>query len=81
MNEDQEKFLNDFDLIQIHLKIQQRHIDFLKTIDPENQSNAIRLVIDKYMKQTKMIIMERYLLWVVFGISIILFVSLVLPLL
>jgi hypothetical protein len=60
--EEQNKFLNDFDFQQIHPQVHQRHIDLLKTIDPDNQSKAVRIIFDTYIRQNKMLKIERHAL-------------------
>ena len=77
--EEQIKFLNDFDFQQIHPQVQQRHIDFLKSIDKDNQSKAVRLVIDTAINQSRRMIFEKYLLYFIFIVCVIVLISLILP--
>ena len=75
----QEQFLNDFDLIQIHPKVHQRHIEYLKTVNEDNQSQALRDVLDAQMRMTKRLMLEKSLLYIIFGITIITLVILIAP--
>ena len=73
--------LSDFNLIRMQLRLKPEQIDFLKTIDKDNVSNALRILIDRYIKQTKMMKFDRFLLYFVFLVCIIIFVILLLPVL
>lgn len=44
--------------------LKQDHVTYLKTIDPDNMSKAVRIVIDNYTKQSKIMKMERHLLFI-----------------
>lgn len=80
MNENQEEFLDDIKLKSVHILLKPEHSDFLKTIDDNNMSNAVRVLIEKYMHQTKMMRFEKYMLYFIFGVCIVIAVSLILPL-
>lgn len=68
--EQQDEVLNDLDFKRIHIILKSEHLDFLKKIDEHNISNAIRVLIDKYMKMTKRQVLEKYLLYTVFILCI-----------
>ena len=42
--------------------LKQNHVDYLKTIDEDNMSKAVRTVLDEHIQQTKMMKLERHLL-------------------
>jgi len=52
---------SEIDFIRIHFQLRQYQIDFLNTIDKDNISRALRILIDKYIKQTKMLSFQKYL--------------------
>jgi len=45
--EQQDKLLLELEFIRTHNMLKPYHVDYLKTIDPDNQSNALRTVIDR----------------------------------
>jgi len=47
--------------IRINVTLKPEHIDFLKRIDQDNYSRAARIVIDRYIKQTRFFNFEKYL--------------------
>ena len=62
--------LSEIGLIQIHFRLKPDQIDFLKSIDSNNYSNALRTVIDNYRKQTKVMRFDKYLLYLIFFLCI-----------
>ena len=69
-------FVNDFsspekEFIRIHFQLNQTQIDFLNQIDSDSQSKALRILIDKYMKQTRLLSFEKYLITFAFGFLLI----------
>ena len=77
MNDDDS--LKDLGFIRIHFQLKPDQIEFLKTIDPASQSNALRIVIDRYRKQMKMMKFDKLLLYFIFVVCIIIFVIMILP--
>lgn len=66
----QDEVLDGLDFKRIHIILKSEQIDFLKTLDENNISNSIRVLIDRYMKMTKRQIIEKYLLYIVFILCI-----------
>ena len=72
MNESaQDALLKELDFIRVSIMLKPHHADFLKTIDPDNLSKAVRVLIDSYMKQTKIIAFEKYLIYFMFGLALV----------
>ena len=69
-NEKQEEFLRDLEYVRASIILKNVHDDFLKSIKEDNRSEAIGIIIDKYMKMTKRQIIEKYLLYIVFILCI-----------
>ena len=67
---DSEEYLKSTGFKRLHVLITKEHLDFLKTIDENNTSSAIRALIDRYMNMTKRQVLERYLLYIVFILCI-----------
>ena len=63
-------FLQEFDYRDVHLQIREDQYNFLKTIDPDNQSKAMRKIIDDRMKQKKRETLGEILLIIVFFLTI-----------
>ena len=70
---------SEIGLIQIHFRLKPEQIDFLKSIDPDNYSKALRTVIDNYRKRTKMMRFDKYLLYLIFFICIAVLIVLLYP--
>ena len=64
MNNNQDELLHELDYIRQTIMLKQDHVTYLKTIDPDNMSKAVRVVIDNYTKQSKIMKMERHLLFI-----------------
>ena len=58
---------NDDSIIK-SINIKTEHLDFLKKIDT-NTSNAIRIIIDRYMTQSRYMNFEKYLPVFAFGLA------------
>ena len=56
--------------IAISVKLKTEQLDFLKKIDT-NTSNAIRIIIERYMDQTRYMNFEKYLPVFAFGLAFI----------
>lgn len=67
----QETVLSDLKFIQLHILLDPTHVDFLKTIDKNNISNSVRVLIDTFMKQKRMLSFEKYLTSFAFGLALI----------
>ena len=78
--QEQEPFLKELDAVRKNFYLKNEHIDYLKTIDPDNDSRAIRLLIERDMKHTKMQKLQQGLLYLVFGMCLITLAILILPL-
>ena len=70
--EQQDDFLREHDFIRVSIMLKPVHADFLKTIDPDNVSKANRMVIDGYMRQSKISKLEHNLLLLMVFIILIL---------
>lgn len=69
------------DLVFKHIKFLPKHIAFLeKEFDNNNISNACRLAIEKLMVNHKNLFLEKYLLIFAFGLVLIVFGTVTLPL-
>ena len=55
----------------VTLRITSEQEEFLKTINPDNKSEAIKIILSKYMKQQKGRDFERYLTTFGFGIVLV----------
>ena len=77
----QDDFLKEIDFIRLSVMLKPVHTDFLKTIDQDNISKALRMVIDGYMKQTKMLAFQKYVLYLVLILCILTFGFLIYPIL
>jgi hypothetical protein len=55
------------------------HVDYLKSVDPDNMSRAVRIVIDRYIKQNKVLRWERYMMYFVFAMCLIILTILLYP--
>jgi hypothetical protein len=75
--EQQEEFLKDYGFIKIHANITPEHDDLLKKID-EERSKALRILLDNYIKNKRLIKFEKYLMSLSFGM-ILLGVGTILP--
>lgn len=64
MNNNQDELLHELDYIRQTIMLKKDHVTYLKTIDPDNMSKAVRVVIDNYTKQSKIMKMERHLLFI-----------------
>ena len=67
----QDEILGELNFIRMSLLLKPTHADFLDTIDKNNKSNAIRILIDTFMKQKKMLSFEKYLSSFAFGLALI----------
>ena len=54
----------------IHLQVEQKHLDFLDTIDPNNRSRAMRLALDALINNTRYKKIQQTLLYILFIINI-----------
>ena len=59
------------DFIKVGLSLKHKHIDLLKRIDPDNLSNAQRIVDDSFIKQKRLMNFEKYLSTFAFGIILV----------
>jgi hypothetical protein len=66
-----DEIYSEFDFIKIHFSLKPEHIDFLKKMDPDNSSKALRILIDNFMKQKRMLSFEKYLTSFAFGLALI----------
>ena len=55
------------------------HVDYLKSVDPDNMSRAVRIVIDRYIKQNKVMRFERIMMYFVFVMCLVILVVLLYP--
>ena len=55
--------------IRVHVQLKQNQIEFIKKIDTDNYSNAIRIIIDRYMIQSRYMNFEKYLPVFAFGLA------------
>jgi len=62
VNNNQDELLRELDFIRATIMLKQNHVDYLKTIDEDNLSKAVRTVLDEHIQQTKMMKLERHLL-------------------
>jgi hypothetical protein len=67
----QNELLSDCKFIQLHILLNQTHIDYLKKIDKDNISKSVRILIETYMKQKKMLSFEKYLTTFAFGLALV----------
>jgi hypothetical protein len=77
-DQQQEEFLKDNNFIRSHFLLTPAHDDLLKQIDPDNKSRALRIVLDNYIKNKRLIKFEKYLMSLSFGM-ILLGVGTILP--
>jgi len=63
--------MNDDDKTKVLLTITVKQDDFLRTINPDNKSEAIRQLIDDRMQQTRIKKIEHGMLYAVFIIDIV----------
>ena len=63
--------VSEKDFINKHYSIKQNHIDFLKKIDADNESKALRILIDRYIEQSRYMNFEKYLPVFAFGLAFI----------
>ena len=75
----EDSFDNGF--FRTSLSLKQEHIELLKSINPDNYSMALRVILDKYIKQTKTMKWERYMMYFVFFMCLIILVILLYPVL
>ena len=61
----------DSDFVDAHFYIKPFHLDYLKKINPDNVSNALRQVLDKYMKQQRSLHFEKYLTSLAIGLLLV----------
>lgn len=47
------------------------HVDFLKRVDKDNMSRAVRIVINNFIKQKKLLNFEKYLSTFAFGLVLV----------
>ena len=52
---------NESDLIDGHYKLKKIHLDTIKNVDPKNQSNGLRIIIDEYLKHKRTLMFDKYL--------------------
>lgn len=64
------------DFVSVHVKLPETQINFLETIDKNNQSNAVRTAIDRYRTQTRNAIVKDHLILFSFGVFVIIFATL-----
>lgn len=70
-HEQQDALLRELDFIRVSIMLKPDQADYLHSIDADNMSKAVRIVIDREMNHTKREKLERYLLLVlVFSIFI-----------
>ena len=67
----QDDVLGEMNFIRMSLLLSPKHADYLKTIDRNNSSNAIRILIDTFMKQKRILSFEKYLTSFAFGLALI----------
>lgn len=67
----QDELLGELNFVRMSLLLKPAHADFLKKIDSNNASNAIRILIDTFMKQKRMLSFEKYLSSFAFGLALI----------
>lgn len=75
----QNEFLKECEFIRVSIMLKPFHMDFLKKIDTDNVNKAVRMIIDGYMKQTKMIVFQKYILYIVFVLCVLIFGFLIYP--
>ena len=79
--EQQDDVLNGLDFVRIHILLKPEQKDYLKKIDSNNMSNAVKTLIENHMKQTKMISFQKYVLYLVLLLCILTFSFLIYPIL
>lgn len=67
----QEEIIKELDFIRQSIVLKPDHIDYLKTIDKNNISNAVRVLIDSFMKQKRLLSFEKYLTSFAFGLALV----------
>jgi hypothetical protein len=67
----QDDILGELNFIRVHILLKPTHADFLKTIDRDNISKAVRILIDTFMKQKRMLSFEKYLSSFAFGLALV----------
>ena len=67
----QEEVIKELDFIRQSIVLKPDHIDYLKIIDKDNVSNAVRVLIDTFMKQKRLLSFEKYLITFAFGFALI----------
>ena len=78
--QEQDTLLKDLNSYRKQFIIREEHLNFLRTIDPDNDSRALRIVIEKAMNHTKIRRLQENLLYLVFAMCIITLALLILPL-
>ena len=56
-----ESVSSEIEYIGTSVRLKPEQIDFLKKIDSNSNSNAIRIIIDRYIKQTRIMTFDKYL--------------------
>lgn len=67
----QESVLSELNFIRMSILLKPSHADYLKKIDGNNASNAVRILIDTFMKQKKLLSFEKYLTSFAFGLALV----------
>lgn len=67
----QDEIIGELNFIRVHVLLKPTHADFLKTIDKDNISKAVRTLIDTFMKQKKLLSFEKYLSSFAFGLALV----------
>jgi hypothetical protein len=61
-HEQQDILLRELDFVRLSIMIKPDQENYLRTIDSDNMSKAIRIVIDSHMKEERKNKLERHLL-------------------
>jgi hypothetical protein len=69
--ESQDEILGELNFIRMSILLKPAHADYLKKIDVNNASNAVRILIDTFMKQKRMLSFEKYLSSFAFGLALV----------
>jgi hypothetical protein len=67
----QEEIITGLNFIRQSIVLKPDHIDYLKTIDKDNISNAVRVLIDTFMKHKRLLSFEKYLTTFAFGLALV----------